>query len=173
MKPKPFSSLNHFTVPVAMSHLPPSSTVVPGKNVPSNAPQKGAARGAFFAHLAALEASLSGAVREERVDRSLQVLGVEERGGDVADAVVEQLAAHHELARTRRARALRQPLRAAARRREAHNLLHQPEPRRLGGEDQVAAERHLETPREAERVNRGKGGQRHVLKPTHNAHESL
>src|SRR3954469_568512 len=88
MKPKPFSSLNHFTVPVAMSHLPPSSTVVPGKNVPSNASQKDSARGAFFAHLAALEAGLSGAVREERVDRFLQVLGVEERGGDVADATV-------------------------------------------------------------------------------------
>src|SRR3954447_21721996 len=87
MKPKPFSSLNHFTVPVAMSHLPPSSTVVPGKNVPSNASQKDSARGAFFAHLAAL-AGLSRAVREERVDRFLQVLGVEERGGDVANAIV-------------------------------------------------------------------------------------
>src|SRR5438045_244873 len=60
MKPKPFSSLNHFTVPVAISHLPPSSTVVPAKNVPPIPRRTPTARNAFVPHPAALRAGVSG-----------------------------------------------------------------------------------------------------------------
>ncbi len=90
-----------------------------------------------------------------------------ERGG------VIQLARHHQLARPCRPRALGQALGAAHRGRQAHDGLHEPETRRLRGEQQVAAERELEGRREAQPVRGEDRRQRQLLDAVHEPQEAL
>ncbi len=80
-----------------------------------------------------------------------------ERGG------VVQLAGHHQLARSRRPGTLCEALGATHRGRQAHDGLDEPEARRLGGQQDVAAKRELERRRQAQRVRGEHGGQRQLL----------
>ncbi len=84
-----------------------------------------------------------------------------ERGG------VVQLRGHHQLARSRRPGTLGESLCATHRRRQADNGLDESKPRRLGGQQHVAAERQLERRGQAERVSGKHGGQRKLLHSVH------
>ena len=78
-------------------------------------------------------------------------------------ACVVEVAGHDELPRPRRARALREPLRPAHRRGQADHGLDEPEPRRVGGDEEVAGEAQLEGGRKAEAVGREHGRERQLL----------
>ena len=73
----------------------------------------------------------------------------------------EQLPGHDQLARPSRAGPLGEALGAAHRRRQSDHSLDEPEAGRLRGEDQVAGQRELERPRQAQGVGgeHGRAGQ--------------